>query len=206
MGYQYKVDIAGTEYGMTDLKVVNLEAPLFDHLSVGNTCSAELDITFWQKSEIPKMAQIIPRVQLGDGSWYQLGVFYTDTRIKRGEALNIVAYDAMMKGEVVWEPDINLIFPMTMTYAVQVIADLMGVEIDPRTELNEAYTIDYPIGEQTLRETLGWIGAAHAGNWIITNEGKLLLVPLFDSVPVSDGVLVTEDGAAIALGGVRLLV
>lgn len=204
MGYTYKFDIAGTEYGMEDVQAVSIEAPLFDKLSAGNACSAELNITFWPTAEVPKMARIVPYILLED--WHKLGVFYTDTRAAKGSALNIVAYDAMMRGEEVWNPDQSLEFPMTMAAAVDVIAALMGVEIDSRTVLSTSYTIDYPIAEQTLRETLMWIAGAHCGNWIITNEEKLLLVPLFDSVPAETYNLVTEDGNAITFGGVRITV
>ena len=208
MGYQYRFDVAGTEYGMSDVQSAKLEQPLFDRFSVGNACSAELEITLWPKSVIPRMAQIIPYVIYEDGSEYKLGEFWTDTREQSGTALHIVAYDAMMRGEAVWVPRDDLDFPedgLPMTDAVAEIASLMGVEIDDRTVLNSGYTIDYPTDEQTLRQTLMWIAAAHAGNWIITNEGKLLLVPLF-SAPVETNYLVTENGEVITLGGVKILV
>ena len=204
MGYQYKFDIAGTEYGMDAVQSVKLEAPLFDKLSAGNACSAELNITFWPTADVPKMARIVPYIMLED--WHQLGVFYTDTRAAKGSALNIVAYDAMMRGEQVWVPDQALEFPMAMDKAVEVIAALMDVGVDSRTQLSSSYTIDYPTNEQTLRETLMWIAGAHCGNWIITNEEKLLLVPLFDSVPAETFNLITEDGDAISFGGVRITV
>ena len=179
MGYQYKFDIAGVEHGMTDVQSAKLTAPLFDKLSVGNVCSAELDITFWPVDTVPIMAQITPYIQRKDGTWYKIGDFWTDTRKKAGTALSIVSYDAMMRGEEEWIPDQSLEFPMIMPKAVIILAALMGLEIDDRTVLNSAYTIDYPANEQTIRQTLGYIAAAHAGNWVITNEGKLRLVPLF---------------------------
>ena len=202
MGYQYKFNIAGTEYSMADVQSAKLEAPLFDKLSVGNACSAELDITFWPKAELPKMAKIVPYVLLD--SWHQLGVFYTDTRAAKGTALNIIAYDAMMRGEIVWEPSQALKFPLSMPQAAALLATEMGVELDGRTVLNSAYSIDYPTDEQTVRETLMWIAAANCGNWIITNEEKLLFIPLFGSVPDETHNLVSEDGDAITLGGVRI--
>lgn len=179
MGYQYKFDIAGTEYGMSDVASCKLDAPMFDKLSVGNACSAELDITFWPKSDIPRMARIIPYVQLDDGSWYKIGVFYTDTRSQQGDKLNIIAYDGMMKADVVWVPDQSLEFPMSMPAAVNTISALMGVELDSRTVLNANYSIDYPANDWTWRDVLGFIAAAHGGNWVMTSEGKLRLIPLF---------------------------
>lgn len=205
MKYQYKFDIAGTEYSMADVMSVKLEAPLFDKLSVGNACSAELTIVFWPIAEVPKMARIAPYILIND-TWEPLGVFYTDTRSTNGSALEIVAYDAMMRGEQVWEPDQTLEFPLTMPKAVEAISAVMDVEVDERTVLNDAYSIDYPTDEQTLRETLMWIAGAHCGNWIITSEGKLLLVPLFASAPAETTNLVTDDGDAITFGGVRITV
>lgn len=207
MGYRYRFDIAGTEYGMNDVCAKpKIEHPLFDKLSVGNTCSAELDITFWAKGTIPKMAKIVPYVIDESGVETKLGEFWTDTREQVGDRLHIIAYDGMMRGDIVWVPDQALEFPMSMPKAVQVICDLMGVEQDERTVLSSAYTIDYPANDWTLRDVLGFIGAAHAGNWIITAAGKLLLVPLFDSMPAETGYLVTENGNPITFGGVRILV
>ena len=205
MGYKYKFNIAGTEYSMSDVQSAKLEAPLFDKLSVGNACAAELEISFWPIGDVPKMAQIISYVLLNDGvTWHQLGVFYTDTRAAQGAALNIVAYDAMMRGEIVWEPSQALEFPISMPQAAALLATEMGVELDSRTALNSGYSIDYPTDEQTVRETLMWIAAANCGNWIITNEGKLLFVPLFSSAPTETYNLILANGDAITFGGVRI--
>ena len=207
MGYRYKFDIAGTEYGMENVQSAKIEAPLFDSLSAGNACSAELEISFWPIADVPKMARIIPYVLLNDAvTWHQLGVFYTDTRATQGSTLKIVAYDAMMRGEIVWEPDQTLEFPMSMQQAVALLAAEMDLELDSRTVINSAYTIDYPTDDQTVRETLMWIAGANCGNWIITNEGKLLLVPLFSSAPDETSILICEYGVPVTFGGVRIRV
>ena len=60
-----------------------------------------------------------------------------------------------------------------------------------------------------MREILGYIAAAHAGNFIITDAGALRLVPLYNPAVNNDpdgGYLVTEDGHPIVIGGVRILV
>lgn len=209
MGYQYKFDIAGTEYGMSDVASVKLEHPLFDKLSVGNTCSAELDITFWPKSDIPRMAKIMPYI-LQDGEWQQLGVFWTDTREKVGDRLHIIAYDAMMRGNLVWVPRDDLEFPsdtgLLMPDAVAEICALMDVALDSRTVLSASYGIDHPANDWTLRDVLGFIGAAHAGNWIITAAGELLLVPLFAPATGTVNYLADENGDPILFGGEAILV
>lgn len=177
---EYKVNIGGTDYGMGELYAVNLTQALFEKFSAGNACAAELTIRFEPSGTVPRMAKIIPYArESSKDDWTKLGEFYTDTRSLKNGLLEIVAYDAMLKSEVVWEPEQTLEFPMTMVKAVDIIAGLMDVELDSRTALNSAYTIDYPANDYTLRDVLRYIAAAHGGNWCITNEGKLRLVPLF---------------------------
>ena len=204
MSAEYKVSIGGVEYRMGDIESVSIEAPLFDKLSVGNACAAELNMTFWPLGSVPRMAEIIPYVWK-DG-WKQLGVFYIDERTTDGEKMGVVAYNSMLKAEAEWVPSDDLVFPMSMLDAINCISEIMGIVIDQRTKLNKAYTIDYPANGYTLRDVLRFIAAAHAGNWIITAKNELLLVPLFGSMPPETYYLVDDDGSAIVLGGVRLLI
>lgn len=210
MGYQYRFDIAGTEYGMSDVSSCKLEHPLFDKLSVGNTCSAELDITFWPKSDIPKMAKIVPYCIAEDGTETKLGEFWTDIREQVGDRLHIIAYDAMMRGDVVWVPRDDLQFPapdgLPMPDAVAEICRLMDVKLDSRTVLSSSYGIDHPANDWTLRDVLGFIGAAHGGNWTITAAGELLLIPLFAPATGTVNYLANEDGDPILFGGEAILV
>lgn len=204
---EYYVDIAGARYEMGDIQSVTIEQPLFDKVGVGNACSAELNISFWEKTPVPRMAKIIPYARkTNTDPWVKQGEFFTDTRSQQADLMTITAYDAMLKAEIVWTPTQSLVFPMTMPNAVNEIISHMGVKLDPRTVLNPAYTIDYPANDYTFRDVLRYIAAAHGGNWIITNEGLLLLVPLFASLPPETHYLVTESGAAITFGGVRILV
>ena len=91
-----------------------------------------------------------------------------------------------------------------MPDVVAEIAAAMGVTVDSRTALNASYQVPYPVG-YSMREILGYIACAHAGNWIITDAGELYLVPLA-GMPAETNYLVTEYGDAITLGRVRLLV
>lgn len=206
---EYKVDIAGVEYGMSDLFSVSITQPLFEKLSVGNACSAELKIQFVPKETVPRMAQITPFARkTSDDEWKQLGVFYTDTRTITGGLMEITAYDSMLRAEQVWVPRQDLEFPETglpMPDAVTEIARLIDIPVDSRTVLNAAYSIDYPANDYTLRDVLRYIAAAHGGNWIITAESKLLLVPLF-GMPAETYYLVSENGDAITFGGVRITI
>ena len=152
---KYKVLIDNEEYIDADIRSANIERPLFDQLSIGNACEATLKIVFRKKTVIPTTAKMIPYA-LVNNQWEQLGVFYLDERsIKPTGIMTVVAYDSMLKADKVWVPDQSLEFPMPMDDAVDIIAELMGITVDPRTNVSHAYTIDYPANDYTLRDGTG---------------------------------------------------
>ena len=203
---KYKVLIDHEEYIDADIRSANIERPLFDQLSIGNACEATLKIVFRKKTVIPTTAKMIPYA-LVNNQWEQLGVFYLDERsIKPTGIMTVVAYDSMLKADKVWVPDQSLEFPMPMDDAVDIIAELMGITVDPRTNVSHAYTIDYPANDYTLRDVLKFIAVANGGNWTITRNDQLLLVPLVGSMPPETHYLIEENGFAITFGGDRILV
>lgn len=203
---KYKVLIDNEEYIDADIRSANIERPLFDQLSIGNACEATLKIVFRKKTVIPTTAKMIPYA-LVNNQWEQLGVFYLDERsIKPAGIMTVVAYDSMLKADKVWVPDQSLEFPMPMDDAVDIIAELMGITVDPRTNVSHAYTIDYPANDYTLRDVLKFIAVANGGNWTITRNDQLLLVPLVGSMPPETHYLIEENGFAITFGGDRILV
>lgn len=213
---EYQFDISGKIYG-PDVEVTHsVDSGLYEQFGIGNAATAKLTISLFAES-VPRGAAIKRYIRLRNGEraseWLPKGVFFTNRRSEEDGFWTIEASDAMRRAEQSWEPDQSLEFPLPMPEAVEEFARIMGVEIDPRTQLNPAYTIDYPASDPgseagdyySIRQELQWIAAAHAGNWIITGEGKLLLVPLL-SIPPETNYLVTEHGDAITLGGVKLLV
>ena len=203
---KYKVLIDNEEYIDADIRSANIERPLFDQLSIGNACEATLKIVFRKKTVIPTTAKMIPYA-LVNNQWEQLGVFYLDERsIKPTGIMTVVAYDSMLKADKVWVPDQSLEFPMPMDDAVDIIAELMGITVDPRTNVSHAYTIDYPANAYPLRDVLKFIAVANGGNWTITRNDQLLLVPLVGSMPPETHYLIEENGFAITFGGDRILV
>ena len=209
MAYEYKVTVGGVEYGMNDILAdsVTLNQQLFDAPSIGGTWSAEFDMSFWPKEKPPRMAEVRPYLrQTPDEPWHQLGIFWIDTREQDDELLTIHAYDVILKAGKVWTPDQSLSFPMTMEQASKTIASIMGTTLDPRCVFDPSYKVDYPANEYTMRDILGYIAAAHAGNWIVTDAGQLLLVPLFGSAPAETNYLIEENGSAIVIGGKCILV
>lgn len=213
---EYQFDIAGRIYSQDAETSHNMDSGLYEKFGIGNAATAKLTLSLFADS-IPRAAAIKRYIRLRNGErvseWLPKGVFFTNRRSEEDGYWTIEAFDAMRKAEQVWEPDQALKFPLPMPEAVAEFARIMEVEIDPRTQLNPAYTIDYPASDQgsetgdyySIRQELQWIAAAHAGNWIITDEGKLLLVPLL-SIPPETHYLVTEHGDAITLGGVKILV
>lgn len=205
---EYKFIINGVEYGKDAEVSHSVESQLFEEFGIGNACCATLKLAV-VADNIPRAATIKRYLRLVNGTqataWIPKGTFFTNKRSRDGDYWEIEAYDAMRKADVVWEPAQSLTFPMSMPAAVNLFCQMMGVKLDKRTVLNSAYTIDYPANDYTIRNELCFIAAAHGGNWIMTDEGNLLLVPLL-SMPEETNYLITEYGDAITFGGVRILV
>ena len=205
---EHLFDINGVTYGPEHEVEHSVDAGLYEKFGIGNAATAKLTLKLYTDN-VPRAATIKRFIRLRNGSqvseWLPKGVFFTNRRSEEDGQCTIEAFDAMRKAEWVWTPDQYLVFPMTAPNAVKEIARIMQVQIDPRTQLNPACTIDYPANDYTLRDELRFIAAAHGGNWIVTDEGKLLLVPLL-SAPPETNYLVTEYGDPITFGGVRILV
>lgn len=205
---EYGFEINGVWYGAEAEVSHSVERELFDEFSFGNASAAKLTLTVLAEN-IPRGATVKRFVRLRNGErvseWLAQGVFFINRRSEEDGTWTIEAFDVMRKAEAVWEPRQSLAFPLSMRAATEEFARLMGCGLDPRTEINGSYTIDYPANDYTLRQELQFIAAAHGGNWIVTNEGKLLLTPL-RSLPEETNYLIDEYGEAITLGGVRILV
>lgn len=197
----------------TDLRMFSEEQP-----TVGACLSAELNLTMLKPSAaIPRMALIRPQVQVTNGTetatdWVPQGYFYIDTReeSKNDDGLNVIsfhAYDAMLKTEQMFPSTVGG-WPKIDIDVVKLIAYYMGLQssasattgIDQRTIdlMTNGYQVSLPAG-YTMRETLGNIGAMYAGNWIMSMEGKLLLIPI-NGIPEETSLLVDEAGNVITFG------
>ena len=215
--FEYKARIAGTDYpenritgGSIDMLMLAGNQP-----SVGGCFSGKLTLALLAPTgPIPRMAKIVPYVRVTDGiqtaEWIPQGRFYIDTRETSANddglpILSLVAYDAMLRTEADY-PDTSHNWPFLDILVVQEIAATIGVEVDPRTAdiMTKGYMIGLPAG-YSMREVLGNIGAMYAGNWIITYDEKLLLIPI-NGIPRETNYLVTGAGDAITFGGCRILV
>ena len=226
---EHRAFIAGVEQKIlkkAETKYSNLNMPplvkgsLFvgSKPSVGGCVSRQIDIMIKPKGTIPRMAEIKLETRLvlkdfvtgeitSTSEWLPKGTFYIDTRQtdKVSGALIIHGYDAMLKAEQMLltettEDD----WPKPMDEVVEEIAKRMGVKVDSRTVISHTMMVGYPL-EYTMREVLGYIAVAHAGNWIITDTGQLRLVKLTDT-PAETYYLVSEEGDAILFGDTRILI
>lgn len=213
-----KLSIAGVEYSQADIVKNSLRVygGLYSTFSIGNCSARQIDFKIIPKGDIPRQAEIKVYARLVSGEqvseWIPKGVFFFSTRKtdRITGVLSVHGYDAMLKAEQTWldsSYDAET-WPMPAATAVADIAARMGVAVDSRTVLDAAFPVQYPVdsdGDMTMREALGRIAVANAGNWIITDDGKLLLVGL-NSMPAETNYLITETGRAITFGGVRILV
>lgn len=183
---------------------------------VGSAVSGEIDISMLKPTaSIPKMARLVPYVRATDGvrysEWLQKGVYYVDTRetSHNSNGLDIVTihgYDAMLKFEMNYPSDNTHDYPLLDTTIVQFLADSIQIPVDPRTfeRMNKGYEFPLPVGYSS-REVLGMIAASYGGNFIISDEGALLLIRLCD-LPRETNYLITEFGDVLLFGTDKILV
>lgn len=190
-----KLIIAGVEYGQADIVANSLRiyGGLYSTFGIGNCCSRQIEFQIFPKGDIPRQAkvQVFVRLSVGEqaSEWIPKGVFFFATRRldKKTGVLSVTGYDAMLKSEETWldsSYDAET-WPMPVETAVNDIASRIGVSVDSRTVLDSAFPVQYPVddeGDMTMREALSRIAIANAGNWVISDNGELLLVGL-NSVP-----------------------
>ena len=205
---EFGFEINGVWYGSDQEVEHSVDGALFEDFGIGNAYTASLSLGLYA-DDVPKGAEIKRFIRLVNGDqaseWLPKGVFYANRRSDDDGYWTVSALDGMRKAEIVWKPKQSLTFPLSMKTAVDEFCRIMGVELDERSEISDAYTIDYPANDYTVRNELAFIAAAHGGNFIMTEVGKLRLVPLI-SAPEETSNLVNERGAAILIGGVAIRV
>ncbi len=205
-----KAVINGVEYNAITAPIIN-RALFTDKISVGNCIAATLNFSILTNDKLPKAAEVVIMSRLTNGKkdseWKEFGTFYINNRNRNGDIVTLACYDAMLKANQKYvdsaaSGDDRIGWPKSMSICVSEIAARIGVEIDSRTVIKttDAYQVTYPIN-YTMQEVLGYIGAVHGGNWIITPENKLRLVPLvsppeetFDIVDYDYNKIYTDDG------------
>ena len=186
-----------------------------DYPTAGSAIAGEIDIKMIDPViTIPQRSKLRPYIRATDGvrysEWIPKGVFYVDTReVTRNsdglDVLTIHGYDDILKLEVDYPSDSEHDYPMTDIDMVEFIAGSIGVELDDRTvaAINKGYQLPLMTGYSS-REVLGIIAASYGGNFIMSEEGKLLLLKL-GSLPKETNYLIDESGNRLVVGGDRIL-
>lgn len=185
--YQYVIN--GIVYSASEIRGTPvIDRPLMREPVIGRCCSGTFSVNVMPRTgvTIPKAATVIPRCRLytRDGSqttaWVDLGHYWISNRSMRGSVLALNCRDGMMlAGQSYTDKTKYTSWPVAMSLVVAEIASLMGVEIDPRTVIRAGndYVVEYPNDDVIMTEILQSVAAAHGANWIMTPEGKLLLLP-----------------------------
>jgi len=203
-------------YEKDDIVSLSTSGSLYETFGIGNCCARILEVEFYPNSNPPRQSQVnvYCRIECGGNytSYIEKGTFYIskrETDYERG-TLKLTCYDGMLKAERPFTDvfDDEDDFPMSPSLCVDTISGAIGTVTDGRTVLNDNFLVEYPVdedGDMTLREMLGRIAIANAGNWIITDKNKLLLVGL-NSIPPQSSYLIDNVGNAITFGGDHILV
>lgn len=207
------VTIDGKQYAAQDIVSCEIERNLLENTAeVGNATAAVLTLEISQGETIPKRAKVVVqyRLMLDDArtDYIPKGTYWINTREKDGRYLKLTCYDAMLMAQQDYLGDVTADdWPQQETACVTEIAQRIGVEIDPRTQIGtgDNHQVSMPVG-RTMREVLEQIAAANGGNWCITPAGKLLLVPFAGTGDVLPAVSGAPDcGDVQAITGVRVV-
>lgn len=205
---EYKFVINGVEYGKEAEVTHSVSGGLFEEFGIGRAVCATMSLTLYADS-IPRAARIERYIRLRRGDtvseWIPKGVFFVNRRSDDDGLWTLEAFDGMKKADVMFlsTGDVGT-WPRSAADVVDEIAERMGVELDPRTVIDSSVMVSYP-NDNTMWKLLQDIATAHVGNWVMSDEGKLWLVPLL-SAPEETHYLVTQTGQPITIGGVRILV
>lgn len=211
--FDTRLSIDGNTYDYSKILSLTRKRQAFpgNSPSVGSAIAAVMELSIIKPSfAIPARAQIDVEIRASNGSqtseWIQQGSYFIDTRKERStrsgeKILEISAYDAMIKAEADY-PDTDHDWPYRDSLVVSEIAQAIGVTVDSRTNeyLTATYMVQLP-AEYTMRETLEQIAGAYGGNFVITNENKLLFIPLYGlNYSESGKYLADENGNALTFG------
>ena len=211
---EYKFIIDGVEYTGADVKGTPvISKPLLDKPAIGRCCTASAKLTIYPKGIIPQAATINAYCRLRSLSsatvtdWIPQGTFFISQRSGKNPQ-ELSCLDAMIKAGVTYLDKTAFdTWPQPMADVVDDIADIMGITVDPRTEIltGSDYSVDYPNEDVLISEILGMIAAAHGGNWIITEAGALRLIPLADPAVISVQDLAKEHTGLTLRGKTRTI-
>lgn len=200
--FEHRIILEGADgkaqmFGDADIASLKITGGVFSEnkFGFGGCFAREIELEFYPSVTPPaRMAGVIVMFEAVNDSkksgLYFAGTFFIDTRETNALGLmRITGYDSMLKAEKLYiDPGDVGQWPKKMSEVAADIASKMDVGLDSRCSF-EDYDVQLPTG-YTMREVLSFIAAAHAGNWVITPEGKLRLIRVNSPV---DAVLIDMD-------------
>ena len=185
---EFYATIGGTRYEMNQFLSAKAYRAAFSSLAIGQAASCQLSISFTPLKPVPKAAKIEFFVRLTNQkdittAWVKQGTYYIDHRDLDREMniLSVEAFDRMIFAEEKYfsSGTITGTWPRSASSVVSDICTRLGISLDSRSQINSALMVTAPV-DLTMRDVLRNIAAAHGGNFIITAENKLRLLPLED--------------------------
>lgn len=185
---EYKLQIAGVDYDASHLQgVPTIKQALLEKPLLGRVCSAELtaEVIPIDGITIPRAAPCwaFCRLTSPDGKivtdWIPKGRYYIKTR-DGTSTITLTMSDEMLKSGRTYLDKTLLDWPAAQKDIVADIARIMEVDVDERTIIAEgdAYTVENIDGDALMSEVLSWIGICNGGNWVMSDSGKLRLIPI----------------------------
>lgn len=203
---EFKCVINGVTYDHASIASVSITKLMMDSLSIGNACSATLEMQFRPSGTIPTQAQIQCYVRLTDNKdlivvtdengnviktddnyvlasqypsyseWIPFGTFRVDER--KTDEYGWMTVTAYDAMMMAEQMySISGTYPMASAAVVANICTKLGITQDSRNSIT-SYSVPDPNGLYTIREVLQQIAASNGGNFVITESGQLRLVKL----------------------------
>lgn len=217
-----KLKIGENEYDK--ITAPRISAPLLSSpLSVGSCMAKTLKVSILTEDKLRSGTEVEVLGRLTNGTaatvcseWKSFGVFRITTLDDKaaGGIVTVEGFDDMLlTNKAAFTGVAETVTAVSMKDAVDDIAASIGVPLDERTVIHTGTAYMIPVDRnQTQRQVLGYIAACHGGNWVITADRKLRLVPLVSaaaaegetvySVPAVIGSL--TEGEAVTVSGVSM--
>lgn len=218
--FEAKLKIGAAEYDK--ITAPRISRPLLSGpLTVGSCMSATMKVSILTEDKISSGTEIevLGRLTNGTaatvcGEWKSFGTFWITTVDDQsaGGIVTLECYDDMILTNAAAFTNVaESVTEQPMKTVVNSIAASVGLELDSRTVIKEGAAYVMPVDRNlTKRQVLGYIAACHGGNWVVTEDRKLRLVPLVSasaetavySVPAVIGKLTV--GEAVTVTGVQM--
>ena len=212
--YEIRVIRGQTTYGMRAIKSLAIHQSMLSAETgpaIGGTPSAICKLTLTEASaNWPRMAsfevqfRLLSEDEQTASEWLSFGTYWTDQRreAKYGD-LSITAYDGMLRLKQYWTDKVDpehlpLSWPITAAAAAQLLQEATGIELDPRSNLDDSVAF---VGLDTMasaKDVWADIAAAQGCNAVMTTEGKIRLVKLTNNAGGSAVAGIAIAGVAVA--------